>query len=84
MAQSFISSKTKSNEDLPPNIPHNETILIPNHYSMRATSSNEYTAVECDVIKKKLSSREKSISVSSTGIIKKYFRGSAVFSGHFI
>ena len=31
---------------------------------MRATSSNEYTTVECDDVKKKLLSREKSISVS--------------------
>ena len=55
---------TKYNEELPPNIPHNEAILIPNHYSMRATSSNEYTTVECDDVKKKLLSREKNISVS--------------------
>ena len=32
---------------------------------MRATSSNEYTAVEGDDIKKKLISREKSISVTT-------------------
>ena len=27
---------------LPPDIPHNEAILIPNHYKMRATTSAEY------------------------------------------
>ena len=27
---------------MPPNIPHNEAILIPNHYNIRATTSTEY------------------------------------------
>ena len=27
---------------MPPNIPHNEAILIPNHYTLRATTSTEY------------------------------------------
>ena len=31
---------------LPPNIPHNEAILIPNHYKVRATASTEYRSDE--------------------------------------
>ena len=37
------SRKDENNCDelLPPNIPHNEAILIPNHYNVRATTSTE-------------------------------------------
>ena len=46
MTQTPIKSRTKSNEVLPSNVPHNEAILIPNHYSIRATSSHEYSSVK--------------------------------------
>ena len=46
MPQSCFKSRTKSSEVLPSNVPHNEAILIPNHYSTRATSSNEYSSVK--------------------------------------
>ena len=45
---------------MPPNIPHNEAILIPNHYTVRATTSTEYKS-STDKKKIKVASAEEKV-----------------------
>ena len=66
MTQSSIKSRTKSNEVPLSNVPHNEAILIPNHYSTRATSSHEYSSVKNKNFEGKISSVHQNIVCKTT------------------
>ena len=66
MTQSSIKSRTKSNEVLPSNVPHNEAILIPNHYSTRATSSHEYSSVKTTQFEENMLSVHQKIDSKTT------------------
>ena len=67
IAQNCITSKAKSSETLPSHIPHNEAILIPNHYTARASSSHEFSKDEINEFEGQILSKDQDKFVTKKG-----------------
>ena len=65
LTQNCYTNASKSKELLPLNIPHNEAILIPNHYSTRATAPNEYTTDESNKVVGKVGNEKNDTSFTT-------------------